>query len=62
MGNETALEKLERLMTTDIPVEVQNDVNSRVKDWLVSGGDANDPYIDQQIRFVENYKKYGKRK
>ena len=39
----------------DIPIEIINDVNNRISDWLESGGNITDSYIKQQFRYVENY-------
>ncbi|PFM90955.1 hypothetical protein COJ61_16430 [Bacillus thuringiensis] len=38
---------------TQVPAVVLEDVMNRIKDWIVSGGEEDDPYIEQQLRFVE---------
>lgn len=40
-------------LAPQIPIEVLEDVMNRIKDWIVSGGKEDDPYIEQQLRFVE---------
>lgn len=43
-----------------IPFNALADVNSRINDWLASGGRESDPYIKQQFKYLErvlNYKK-----
>lgn len=36
-----------------IPVEVIQDIDKRISDWLASGGKREDPYIKQQFRYAE---------
>ncbi|HLR58870.1 MAG TPA: hypothetical protein VK094_00130 [Pseudogracilibacillus sp.] len=36
-----------------LPLEVKIDVSKRVGDWLSSGGNEDDPYIYQQLHFIE---------
>ncbi|EOO41267.1 hypothetical protein IIU_00560 [Bacillus cereus VD133] len=38
-------------------LSVLQDINNRIRDWIVSGGDENDEYIGQQLRFAQNYLK-----
>lgn len=42
-----------------LPIEVLEDVNKRIGDWLASGGIDNDPYIYQQLRFAKRFVKDG---
>lgn len=42
-----------------IPTVILQDVEKRIGDHLAMGGSYNDPYINQQFRFINNYfKKY----
>ncbi|MEC3018125.1 hypothetical protein P9Z80_12610 [Bacillus cereus] len=50
----TYLEQINRL-ASQLPLVVLQDINQRIGDWLATGGNENDPYIGQQLRFVENY-------
>lgn len=34
---------------------VQSDVIRRVTDWLESGGELNDPYIEGQLRYTQRH-------
>lgn len=36
---------------------VLQDINQRVGDWLATGGNENDPYIEQQLRFAKHFLK-----
>lgn len=36
-----------------IPIEVLQDIDKRIGDWLASGGNREDPYIKQQFRYAE---------
>ncbi|MGU9539626.1 DUF6877 family protein [Clostridium tepidum] len=36
-----------------IPVEVIQDIDKRISDWLATGGKREDPYIKQQFRYAE---------
>ncbi|MGG3802392.1 DUF6877 family protein [Metabacillus fastidiosus] len=38
-----------------LPVEVMQDIDKRIGDWLASGGNENDPYIEQQLRFAKRF-------
>nr|WP_157812340.1 DUF6877 family protein [Bacillus cereus] len=35
-----------------LPLSVLQDIHNRIRDWLASGGEENDPYIGQQLRFA----------
>ncbi|MBO1515035.1 DUF6877 family protein [Metabacillus bambusae] len=38
-----------------LPLEVLKDVDKRIGDWLASGGNEHDPYIEQQLRFAKRF-------
>ena len=44
-------------ISSKLPLPVLQDINNRIRDWIVSGGDENDEYIGQQLRFAQNYLK-----
>ncbi|KDA46376.1 DUF6877 family protein [Ligilactobacillus animalis] len=57
----SAKEKLVELLATyRYPIAVINDVRMRVGDFYLSGNssDDNDPYLWQQVRYLENVKKF----
>lgn len=35
--------------------EVQRDVIRRVADWVESGGDFNDPYVENQLQYTNRH-------
>lgn len=41
-------------IVTRMPLVVLQDVEKRITDWLSHGGSYDDPYIEQQIRYMEN--------
>ena len=41
----------------DIALKVLMDVNLRITDWRSSGGNDDDAYIEQQVRYAENVAK-----
>lgn len=41
------------LLSKELPFEVLEDINKRVGDWLGSGGEESDPYIEQQLRYAK---------
>lgn len=51
---------VELLATYRYPIAVINDVRMRVGDFYLSGNssDDNDPYLWQQVRYLENVKKF----
>lgn len=40
-----------------IPREALHDINQRIGDWLASGGNEDDPYIYQQLRYAKRFVK-----
>ncbi|MDA1958535.1 hypothetical protein PDK43_00535 [Bacillus cereus group sp. BcHK10] len=52
----TYLEQINKI-TSQLPLVVLQDIDQRVGDWLATGGNEDDPYIGQQLRFAENYLK-----
>lgn len=36
-----------------LPTPVLEDIHKRIGDWLASGGEVTDPYIEQQLRFAK---------
>ena len=37
-----------------LPLNVKEDIEKRLTDWLTSGGSLGDPYVGQQLRYAEN--------
>ncbi|MGG3042595.1 DUF6877 family protein [Bacillus anthracis] len=44
-------------VASKLPLSVLQDINDRIRDWIVSGGNEDDEYIGQQLRFAQNYLK-----
>lgn len=40
-----------------IPIEALRDINQRIGDWLAGGGNEDDPYIHQQLRYAKRFAK-----
>ncbi len=38
-----------------LPLDVLQDIDKRISDWLASGGSDSDPYIEQQLRFARRF-------
>ena len=55
-NNTDHIEELNKI-AHKLPLVVLEDVNKRIGDWLASGGDLSDPYIEQQFRFAKNFVK-----
>lgn len=57
----TAKEKIVELLSKySYPITVINDIRGRLGDFYSSGNssDDNDPYLWQQVRYLENVKKF----
>lgn len=39
-------------IASKLPLPVLQDINNRIRDWIASGGEENDEYIGQQLRFA----------
>lgn len=40
-------------ISSRLPLPVLQDINNRIRDWIVSGGEENDEYIGQQLRYAQ---------
>lgn len=40
-------------ISSKLPLPVLQDINNRIRDWIVSGGEENDEYIGQQLRYAQ---------
>jgi hypothetical protein len=38
-----------------LPLAVLQDISNRIRDWLAAGGNENDQYISQQLRFAKRF-------
>lgn len=54
--NERIFRALEKLPDS-IAMPALKDITNRISDWLSAGGNADDPYIAQQVRYAENLAK-----
>lgn len=48
------------LIANHLPLVVLQDINQRIGDWLASGGNEDDLYIKQQLRFAKRFVKEDK--
>ncbi|WMT79885.1 DUF6877 family protein [Terrisporobacter mayombei] len=46
-------ELIEAIGKYSVPQHVMIDVDNRIKDWLISGGNESDNYILNQCKYVE---------
>lgn len=51
----------EDLIKVNLPVEIIKDIEKRVTDWLATGGNEDDPYVRQQLKYAENFLRTTKR-
>lgn len=40
-----------------LPTSVLTDIKGRIADWLAMGGQVDDPYIEQQLRYARRFVK-----
>lgn len=54
--NETRMSTAEQIsaLSHKMPIQVLHDVMHRIDSWLSSGGNHEDEYIKQQLRYMEN--------
>lgn len=57
----TPMEQIEELIN-EMPLPVLKDIQQRLTDWASSGGKDDDPYVEQQLRYLQNVSKAIKRK
>ncbi|WP_198160039.1 MULTISPECIES: DUF6877 family protein [unclassified Sporosarcina] len=41
-------------LADQLPLPIVQDLHQRIADWLSSGGNYDDPYMFQQLRYAEN--------
>lgn len=51
---ENPLREIEKI-AHQLPLVVLQDINKRITDWLSGGGKEDHPYIEQQLRFAQNF-------
>lgn len=44
-------------ITDQVPLLVLQDIHRRITDWLAAGGNHDDPYIEQQLKFAKRFVK-----
>lgn len=54
MSYEKEIVKALENVPNDISLPVLMDINTRITDWLSSGGAPDSPYIEQQVRYAKN--------
>lgn len=52
--SKSALQEIHEI-AHQLPTTVLADIDKRIGDWLVSGGNEDDPYIEQQLRFAKYF-------
>lgn len=53
MTTKTPMQQIEELIT-EMPLPVLQDVRQRLDDWMPSGGKEDDPYVEQQLRYMKH--------
>jgi len=53
MTTKTPMQQIEELIT-EMPLPVLQDVRQRLDDWMLSGGKDDDPYVEQQLRYMKH--------
>lgn len=42
-------------LSRHLPLFALQDIQQRITDWLAMGGNENDPYIEQQLRYAKRF-------
>ena len=45
--------KISEIYNFNLPIDVLEDINKRITDWIASGGEEKDQYIQRQIEYAE---------
>lgn len=45
--------KISEIYNFKLPIDVLEDINKRITDWIASGGKEEDSYIQRQIEYAE---------
>lgn len=53
MATTTIMQQIEELIS-EMPLPVLQDVRQRLDDWMLSGGKDDDPYVEQQLRYMKH--------
>ncbi|MFD2867568.1 DUF6877 family protein [Kurthia populi] len=53
MATTTVMQQIEELIS-EMPLPVLKDVQRRLTDWASSGGKEDDPYVEQQLRYMKH--------
>lgn len=53
MTTKTAMEQIEELIS-EMPLPVLKDVQQHLNDWAAGGGKEDDPYVEQQLRYMKH--------
>lgn len=53
MATTTIMQQIEEIIS-EMPLPVLKDVQQRLTDWASSGGKEDDPYVEQQLRYMKH--------
>lgn len=53
MTTKTPMQQIEELIA-EMPLPVLQDVRQRLDNWMLSGGKDDDPYVEQQLRYMKH--------
>ncbi|WP_376700217.1 DUF6877 family protein [Listeria booriae] len=46
-------------ISDQVPLVVLEDVNNRIRDWILSGGNATDNYVKQKVEYAKMWAERG---